>query len=710
MKKYLLFYIILIGNISNTIAQNFDRAEAASKSVTGMTSNGGSKGYGLAYHYNPGTGKDSLLFNFTGAGRSIFLGNPEGNVIQVKNGRLYGMAPFGGSFNNGAIFSYNPTIGLDSIVFSFQPQYGTYAIGSLMQASNGLLYGMTTYGGKFGNGVLFSFNPGTAKDSVLVNFDTLNGSNPYGSLIQATDGLLYGMTSAGGKTGNGVLFSYNPVTGKDSILVNFNDTANGGDPSGSLIQASDGLLYGMTFLGGTYTDGVIFSYNTVTGKDSVLYNFDWTHGADPSGSLMQASNGLLYGLTKYGGDSTNLAYDVGVLFSFNTVTGQDSVLFQFDSISGNTPMGSLIQASNGLLYGMAYTGGINTYGGSNNGTVFSYNILTAKDSVLVKLTGLKNGDSPSGDLLQATDGQLYGMTWGGGTTGGGVLFRLNPVTQKDSVLLNFGASATQTLNSILTASNGLMYGLTYAGGTFDYGTLFNYNPTTGKDSVLINFNGTNGANPDGALIQASNGLLYGLTENGGAYNFGTLFSFNTVTGKANTLYSFNDTSGGNPYGSLIQASDGSLYGGTLSGGVNFSGVLFNYNLISSNYNDLFDFVLDPGISYSCGPDGSLIQAADGLLYGVQYEGGKDSSGMLFNFNISSGILDTLYNIPYSLGTYPQGNVLVDTLSHIVYATVGDDSNGSGYGKFFSYNMKTKTAKVLIKLNGVNGQNPTGLLL
>jgi uncharacterized repeat protein (TIGR03803 family) len=98
----------------------------------------------------------------------------------------------------------------------------------------------------------------------------------------------------GGTWNDGVIFSYNLVTGKDSVLLNFNDT-NGANPGGSLVQAKDGKLYGMTQNGGSNTDGVIFSFDPVSGKDSVLVNFNGSNGSGPIyGSLVQDTNGLAY--------------------------------------------------------------------------------------------------------------------------------------------------------------------------------------------------------------------------------------------------------------------------------------------------------------------------------------------------------------------------------------------------------------------------------
>ena len=104
---------------------------------------------------------------------------------------------------------------------------------------------MTVYGGSSGDGVIFSFDPSASTYTKLKDFDKTNGANPYGSLMQASNGKLYGMTSGGGSSNHGVIFSFDPSSSTYTKLMDF-DSSNGAKPYGSLMQASDGKLYGMT--------------------------------------------------------------------------------------------------------------------------------------------------------------------------------------------------------------------------------------------------------------------------------------------------------------------------------------------------------------------------------------------------------------------------------------------------------------------------------
>ena len=121
------------------------------------------------------------------------------------------------------------------------------------------LWGMTEGGGSKALGNIFKYNPGAMADSDAYDFGGWYGANPYGSLVKASDGLLYGMSQQGGPgtQNDGVLFNFDPVSGTFNAVFNF-DSVHGEFPTGSLIQATDGQLYGMTYNGGNKQYGVIF--------------------------------------------------------------------------------------------------------------------------------------------------------------------------------------------------------------------------------------------------------------------------------------------------------------------------------------------------------------------------------------------------------------------------------------------------------------------
>ncbi len=320
-------------------------------------------------------------------------------VANILNAQvLYGTTSFGGKNNGGVICKLTASANTLTADFSTDAKDGeTPGQLKLIQATNGKLYGMTQFGGQSRSGTIFSFNPVDSSYKTLLDFSLTDASEPRGSLMQAKDGKLYGMTNWGGSKNDGVIFSYDVSTSTYTKLKDFNQ-ADGKHPDGSLIQAADGKLYGMTNKGGTNNYGVIFSYDPVTSAYTNLKEFDGKDGANPQGNLMQASDGRLYGMTSFGSAGNH-----GVIFSFDPVTLTYTKLFAFNGTNGDFPEGSLMQATDNKLYGMTYDGGSNNYG-----VIFPLILLQAFYTKLKDFDNA-NGSFPFGDLFQASDGNLYGM-------------------------------------------------------------------------------------------------------------------------------------------------------------------------------------------------------------------------------------------------------------------------------------------------------------
>ncbi len=350
MKKYLLLSALLLsGFFANAQTQFW-----------GMTRFGGANNYGTIFKTDGSGTNFTIQKDFSFAEGGI----PQGALIKATDGKLYGLANSGGSSSSyGGIFQYDPIANIYTKKINFNGSNGDGPKGSLIQATNGKMYGMTFYGGTNDVGVIFQYDPITNILVKKIDFSLLNGSYPAGSLIEATDGNFYGMTSEGGVNGKGVLFQYNPTTNTYSKKIDFAGATNGSNPVGSLIQATDGKLYGMTKLGGIYTpnSGIIFQFDPVTNVFTKKIDLSGTTGAAighmPTGSLIQAADGKMYG-----------------------VTGGYPVLFQYDFVNNiytykvnlpPTPEGSLLQASNGKLYGTSIYGGVN-----GKGTIYQYDYIS----------------------------------------------------------------------------------------------------------------------------------------------------------------------------------------------------------------------------------------------------------------------------------------------------------------------------------------------
>ncbi|NVO21084.1 MAG: T9SS type A sorting domain-containing protein [Bacteroidetes bacterium] len=380
ISKAVFIISILVYLMSNLHAQN-------QKQLWGLAF-GGQNDAGIIFKTDGSGNNEMVKYDFADPG-----GNPYGSLMRASNGNLYGMTYYGGANNVGSLFQYDPRTWSFTIKYDFDLLDGRYPQGSLMQASDGMLYGMATEGGNStsnDNGVIFKFNPQTDTYTKLFDFDgATSGSVPYGALMQASDGMLYGMTSLGGVNDMGVLFQFNPVNNTFAKKVDFDGTPKGQNPYGSLMQATDGKLYGMTRFGGLNGYGVIFKFDPQNNNFTNMLDFDMvTNGGLPEGSLVQATDGKFYGLTKEGG-----LHSVGILFQFNSTNSAMIDKFDFDdSPNGSAPDGSLIQAYDGNLYGMTNMGGA-VGGPVDQGIIFQFNPTTSTFTKKLDFNGT-NGRNP----------------------------------------------------------------------------------------------------------------------------------------------------------------------------------------------------------------------------------------------------------------------------------------------------------------------------
>src|SRR5580704_14948235 len=299
-----------------------------------------------------------------------------------------------------------------------------------------------------------------------------------------------------------------------------------------------------------------------------------------------------------------------------------TTLHSFDGTDGRFPEEGMVQATNGNLYGMTEGDGAN-----GDGTVFK--ITPSGTLTTLHSFDGTDGAGPPGGPIQATDGNFYGTKYLGGANDSGTVFKMTPggtlttlysFCSQSNCSDGFSPSAP-----LVQATNGDLYGTTespFAGTVFKI-TL------SGKLTTLHTFDTKDGFNPNG-LIQATDGNLYGTTLMGGANGDGTVFKI-TPSGKLTTLHSFHGADGENPSAGLIQATDGNLYGTTLNGGTNGDGTVFKITL-SGKLTTLHNFDGADGSETFAG----LVQATDGDLYGAPEEGGANGDGTIFRLSVGLG--------------------------------------------------------------------------
>jgi uncharacterized repeat protein (TIGR03803 family) len=621
----------------------------------GTTANGGPNGNGTLYKITP-AGVETVLYAFTGGDG----GGPFGALVEGSDGNFYGTTSGGGPNFNGTVFKITPA-GVMTMLHSFTggTSDGSSSNASLIQGLDGNFYGTTSGGGASANGTVFNITP-AGVETVLYSFTGgSDGSEPQAALIQATDGNFYGTTSGGGASGHGTVFKITSA-GVETVLHSFAGGTDGSNPAAALTQGSDGNFYGTTYSGGSSNLGTVFKI-TPAGVETILHTFTsgTTDGNYPAASLIQGSDGNLYGTNGSGGASNS-----GNLVKF-TPAGTETVIYSFNSgPEGQSPVG-LIEGSDGNFYGTTSSGGT-----SGNGTVFKLSSGGLETPLYSFAGGTTDGRFPS-SLIQGSDGDFYATTTLGGASNEGTVFKVTPAG-KETVLYSFmgGIDGSQPQAGLIQATDGNFYGTTIGGGTSGQGTVFKITPN-GFEAVLYSFTGAaDGGVPQAALIQGVDGNFYGTTAGGGAGGQGTVFKI-TSAGIETVLHSFagGATDGSHPYAALTQGGDGSFYGTTRDGGASSQGTVFKMTPTGVEtllYSFAGGFV---GVADGGDPSTALILASDGNLYGTS-GGGIGNNGTLFKVT-PTGVETVLY--------YFEGGIAVNRPGGLIQGLDGKFYGCTAYG-------------------------------
>ncbi len=516
---------------------------------------------------------------------------PSGTLIEGTNGVLYGVADGGGQYGYGAVFRMNlDGTGFAQLVsFSSTNGDGDTPTGRLCLATNQVLYGTTWLGGASNLGTIYGVNLDGSNYRVLKSFTGTDsdGARPYDmGLLQASNGLLYGTAPRGGNSNQGIVFKLELDGSGFTIIKHFAGTnGDGGQPRGGLIEGADGLLYGTTVVGGTNNQGTVFRVGPDGNGYEVIRSFaGGSDGALPTAALLQAANGTLYGTTYSGGLANQ-----GTVFSISPDGSGYQVLTRFTALNGGNVESALVIGTNGMLYG--------TTSEQHHSSVYSLNIDGTGFRVLKGfVTTNASAAIISGAVLQASDGALYTPAqFGDGENVNGFVFRLNPDGSGYATIRDFlftGGDGINPSGSMIEATNGVLYGTTGSGGALNQGTVYRINKDGSNYALLRSFTGTNGDGgaPSAGVIQANDGILYGVTswdyELGGIlFGKGTVYRIGPDGSGYQVLHRFTGGAGGaNPVGGLLQANDGLLYGTTFYAGSHAMGTVFKMNLDGSGFS------------------------------------------------------------------------------------------------------------------------------
>ncbi len=649
--------------------------------IYGVTVYGGSGGNGVLFSIDTASHEYEILINFDNS--SAQGGSPNGGLVLI-GGKLYGTTRTGGTNSKGILYSYEIATSNFVKLYDFATSTGSSPYSGVIEASNGKLYGTTLTGGggpSSGDGCIYEYDINTSTYTMVATFSENSAKWPRASLVEASDGKFYGVASDG-TNGVGYIFSYDATMDTLTVLEGFSTTI-ADNPSFALIQASDNNLYGLSFYGGSTNDGTIYGYNMTT--ESLFHVMDFTGnstGENATGVLFEGDGQRLYGVTDNGGGNF-----WGALFYYDLSNSTYNIVYDFDEDLGRTPSSGLINL-NGKFYGVTSDGGA-----GQDGVVYSFDTTTTDYEVLVHM-GATAGNFPNSQPTLYSGSIYYGMARGG-SNGNGVIYGYDVSTGEYNVIHNFnGDDGDNPFGRMLLASDGVMYGLTFSGGANNVGVIFSFDPTDSSFTKLQDLSLSTGSAGANEFIELGDGKLYTTTVGGGANGVGAIISYDPVSDILSTVHSFvDDGTGKTPRGALIEASDGLLYGTTSAGGINDRGTIFSYNLGTSTHTKLHDFENDMGqVPYT-----QMIEA-NGMLYGTA--GGLNffdfEAGVLFGFDISASTYEVVYDFSTSGSTSGSGRLLLASDGNI-YGMLGN--------KIFSLDTATHVFTEIYTMTGDIGSGP-----
>jgi uncharacterized repeat protein (TIGR03803 family) len=272
---------------------------------------------------------------------------------------------------------------------------------------------------------------------------------------------------------------------------------------GNVIEGSDGKLYGTSRGGGTLNRGSVFRVEKNGTGFAQLKSFDCAaDSCDPRAGLIEGSDGKLYGTSYAGGVSNG-----GTVFSIEKNGTGFALLKSFDCVTGGCfPVGGLIEGSDGNLYGTTHSSN------SSGGTVFTMAKNGTGYTLLKTFDCFGDACNPQAKVIEGTDGNLYGTTVNGGTSGGGTIFTIAKNGSGYILLKSFDCTnpadgCNPSIGGLTEGSDGNLYGMTDVGGTTNQGTIFTVAKNGSGFTFLKSFDCTDSCRPQASLLEVSDGNL-----------------------------------------------------------------------------------------------------------------------------------------------------------------------------------------------------------
>jgi uncharacterized repeat protein (TIGR03803 family) len=693
----------------------------------GMDFNGGTNtGDGTVFELVRGSATITTVCTFNGSNGK----GPVGGLLYLGGADFIGTTSGGGVYGFGTVFDVDAGTVFTDV--SFDGTHGRYPAGGLAQIQGGVFIGTCSAGGPQDNGSIFEFQRGVGSTTLHL-FSLAEGSSPQGDLVEDSSGDLIGTTQSGGLYNLGTIFEL-PVAvfaiQQPSVSINtlasFSGTGSR-QPYGSLILDSAGNLFGTASGGSAALFGSVFELKAHQSSVTTLVSFNGTNGVSPIGSLIEDSNGDLFGTAEAGGPAWNPTTrqgGFGTVFELNappnvslSSPGNATVGYPYAatiSASGDTgpftftatgtlPPGLTLSKA-GVLSGTPKTVGryvfavTATNSQGNSGTAI-YPLIVNPSITITPFTTLAAFDpavgiSPESSVVEDGSGNLFTVAGGGPSGAAGTLVELANGATSLTVAAEFGKSAGLPVAAPVFDSAGNLYGTAVGDGFSSsangLGTVYEVQQGSGTVTTLASFDGKDGNFPSNSVILDSNGNLFGTAWQGGAlwnplqslFGDGTVFEVKQGSGTIDDLYDFNGTDGSSPNGGLVEDSNGDLFGTTTNGGIGSTGPNTGN---PTGFGTVFELPYD-ATTQSYGrysvlayfneldgafPVGNLLLDTSGNLFGTTSEGGPLGSG-------------TVFELPYNASTQKYGSIT--TLAGFPNGTLGGDTSLAGLVEDSSGNL------------------------
>ena len=669
--------------------------------LLGVTSSGGVNNTGTIYSLTTDGTDFKIRHNFDAVG-------PHGIVsglAHASDGLLYGVSLDGGDAKYGTIYRIGTDGAGFEVVHHFDGTTGERPNSAAVEGSDSKLYGTTGTGGTNKAGVIYSIDKNGDNYATLHHFNSADGEFPYGTLLEASDGRLYGLTNRGGTFDGGTLYSINKDGSGFTSIHSFDNYTEGRHPYGGLIEDADGTLYGTLWSGGPNLGGSVFKIQKDGTGMEILKSFPFSidDGSLPYCTLLEASDGRLYGNTNSGGGSF-----VGIIFSLDKNGDNYTVLHEFAPIEGKNPFigNQLIEIGNGKIVGTAIGGG-----SFDKGVIYEINKNGTDFKVLHEFN--EEGVSPHPGVL-AINGKLFGTNSSGGVSDGGVIFSIDENGSNYETLYDFSkanGNGYSAMGTPISVNSDWTYGTTREGGGFGFGTIYRMATDGSMFETVYHFDETSGINPSSDLLLASNGLLYGTAMNGGEFNNGTIFQMDPTDDSFQLIHTFSIIGelGAKPRAALIEGSDGKIYGTTQSGGNDGSGTIYRFDLDGGNLEVVHHFSTDENTGRS--PSYKVYEHTNGLLYGTTIFGGSSSDeedGTIFKINKDGSGYSVLKIFNSGENGAPAGPLNSNNDGYLYGVTQNGGDNL--VGTIYRISLADESFETIHQFDVTNGISPRGELL